>query len=110
MKLLVTGGAGYVGSACLRQLLAQGHEVVAFDDLSKGHRGAVPAGRLIVGSIHDTERLTHALKQHGCEAVMHFAAATDVGESVKFPDHHYRNNVSGTLSLLEAMRAARVQR
>jgi len=110
MKVFVTGGAGYVGSACLRQLLAQGHDAVAFDNLSEGHRLAVPAGRLIEGDIRDTAALTRALKEHGSEAVMHFAAATYVGESVTNPDHHYGNNIGGTLSLLRAMREVGVQR
>jgi UDP-glucose 4-epimerase len=110
MRIFVTGGAGYVGSACLRLLLAEGHDAIAFDDLRKGHREAVPHDRLITGEIHDTAMLTRAMKEHGSEAVMHFAAATDVGESVTNPDYHYDNNVGGTLSLLRAMRAAGVQR
>jgi UDP-glucose 4-epimerase len=110
MKILLTGGAGYVGSACLRLLLAEGHDAIAFDNLHKGHREAVPAGRLIVGDIQDTAALARAMKAHGCEAVMHFAAATDVGESVGAPDYHYANNIGGTLSLLRAMREAGVRR
>ncbi len=110
MRIMVTGGAGYVGSACLRQLLAEGHDAIAFDNLYKGHQEAVPQGRLITGDIHDTTGLGRAMKEHGSEAVMHFAAATDVGESVTNPDYHYGNNVGGTLSLLRAMRAAGVQR
>jgi UDP-glucose-4-epimerase GalE len=110
MKVFVTGGAGYVGSACLRYLLAQGHDAVAFDNLVQGHRAAVPEGRLIVGDTTDTEAVTQALRKHGSDAVMHFAAATCVGESVDNPDYHYRNNIEGTRSLLSAMRAAGVQR
>jgi len=110
MRIFVTGGAGYVGSACLRLLLAEGHDAIAFDNLSKGHREAVPAARLIAGDIHDTPALIRAMKDHGSEAVMHFAAATDVGESVRNPDFHYDNNIGGTLSLLRAMREAGVQR
>ena len=110
MKVFVTGGAGYVGSACLRRLLAQGHDAVAFDNLSEGHRLAVPAGRLVEGDIRDTAALARAMKDHGAEAVMHFAAATYVGESVTNPDHHYGNNIGGTLSLLRAMREAGVKR
>lgn len=110
MKILVTGGAGYVGSACLRLLLAEGHDALAYDNLRKGHREAVPDGRLIVGDIHDTAALVRTLKEHGSEAVMHFAAATDVGESVEIPDYHYHNNIGGTLSLLRAMREAGVKR
>jgi UDP-glucose 4-epimerase len=110
MRVLVTGGAGYVGSACLRRLLAEGHDAIAFDNLSEGHRAAVPEGRLIEGSLADTAALTRVMKEHGSEAVMHFAAATYVGESVTNPDHHYSNNIGGTLSLLRAMREAGVQR
>ena len=110
MKVFVTGGAGYVGSACLRRLLAQGHDAVAFDNMSEGHRLAVPEGRLVEGDIRDTAALALAMKEHGAEAVMHFAAATYVGESVTDPDHHYGNNIGGTLSLLRAMRDADVQR
>lgn len=110
MRVFVTGGAGYVGSACVRRLLADGHDAVAFDNLSEGHRLAVPDGRLIEGDIRDTAAVAHAIRGHGADAVMHFAAATYVGESVTNPDHHYGNNVGGTLSLLRAMREAGVQR
>jgi UDP-glucose-4-epimerase GalE len=110
MKIFVTGGAGYVGSACLRGLLAKGHDAIAFDNLSEGYREAVPQGRLVEGDIADTAALAKAMKAHGSEAVMHFAAATYVGESVTNPDHHYSNNIGGTLSLLRAMREANVNR
>ena len=110
MKVLVTGGAGYVGSACLRYLLEHGHDAVAFDNLVQGHREAVPDGRLVVGDIADTNALAQALSDHGSEAVMHFAAATCVGESVEQPEYHYRNNIGGTRSLLNAMRQAGVKR
>lgn len=110
MKIFVTGGAGYVGSACLRHLLASGHDAMAFDNLCEGHREAVPGGRLIVGDIADTDTLAKALSDFGAEAVMHFAAATYVGESVTNPDYHYGNNIAGTLSLLRAMRKAGVDR
>ncbi len=110
MKLLVTGGAGYVGSACLRRLLAEGHDAVAYDNLAEGYEASVPKGRLIKGDIADTQALMQAMRDHGSEAVMHFAAATYVGESVTNPDHHYSNNIAGTLSLLRAMREVGIQR
>jgi UDP-glucose 4-epimerase len=110
MRVFVTGGAGYVGSACLRRLLAEGHDAVAFDNLCEGHKEAVPGGRLIVGDVRDTAALARAIKDHGSEAVMHFAAATYVGVSVEDPDYHYGNNIGGTLSLLRAMRGAGVRR
>jgi UDP-glucose 4-epimerase len=110
MRIFVTGGAGYVGSACLRHLLAAGHEAFAYDNLKEGHPQAVPEGRLIRGDILDTDATADAIRRTGAEAVMHFAAATYVGESVTNPEYHYRNNIAGTLSLLGAMRAAGVDR
>jgi len=110
MRIFVTGGAGYVGSACLRRLVAEGHDAVAFDNLCEGHEEAVPRGRLIVGDVRDSAALARAIKEHGSEAVMHFAAATYVGVSVHDPDYHYSNNIVGTLSLLRAMREAGVRR
>jgi UDP-glucose 4-epimerase len=109
-RILVTGGAGYVGSACLRHLLAHGFEAVAFDNLVQGHRESVPQGRLIVGDIGDAKSVAAALRQVNAGAVMHFAAATCVGESVEDPEYHYRNNIHGTLSLLNAMRETGVKR
>jgi len=110
MKILITGGAGYVGSACLRHVVAQGHQAVAYDNLVEGHPGAVGDAPLVVGDIADTDKLTRTLRELGADAVMHFAAATYVGESVTNPEYHYRNNVGGSLSLLNAMRAAGVKR
>jgi len=110
MRILVTGGAGYVGSACLRHVAAEGHEVMAYDNLVQGHAAAVDGHPLVVGDIAETDRLAATLRDFGAEAVMHFAAATYVGESVERPDYHYRTNVAGTLSLLEAMRAAGIGR
>ena len=78
MKALLTGGAGYVGSAVLRHLLRQGHDVIAYDDLSTGNRQAVPEGLLVVGDILDRAMLRRVLRQHGIEAVMHFAAMASV--------------------------------
>jgi D-glycero-D-manno-heptose 1,7-bisphosphate phosphatase len=86
MKILITGGAGYVGSACLRHVASQGHEVVAYDNLKEGHSRAVGGCDLVVGDIADTDRLAQTLRDFGAEAVMHFAAATNVGESVTNPN------------------------
>lgn len=110
MKVLVTGGAGYVGSACLRYLLSQGHEAVVYDNLVQGHKESVPEGLLVVGDLAETEKLQKVMEDNSVEAVMHFAAATCVGESVEDPEYHYRNNIGGTLSLLNAMRGAEVKK
>ena len=110
MKMLLTGGAGYIGGACLRWLLERGHDPIAFDDLSEGNRAAVPEDRLVVGDILDTERLAEALRRHRAEAVLHFAALAIVPDSVRDPDNYYRVNVQGTKSVLDAMRAADVGR
>jgi UDP-glucose 4-epimerase len=110
MRLLITGGAGYVGSACLRHMAAHGHDVLAYDNLAQGHASSVGDHPLIEGDIADTEKLTKALRDFKADAVMHFAAATYVGESVENPDYHYGNNIGGSRSLLNAMRAAGVDR
>ena len=110
MNILLTGGAGYVGSACLRLLKGSGHRVVAFDNLVEGHSDAVDGADLVVGDIRDTPLLEKTLRDHEIEAVMHFAAATNVGESVVNPAYHYDNNIGGTLSLLNAMVAVGVKK
>ncbi len=110
MRILVVGGAGYVGSHCLRHLIANRNEVWVYDNLSQGHAVAVPEGRLIVGDLLDTDKLIETMKQHDIEVVMHFAAKALVGESVVRPDIYYRTNVTGTLSLLDAMVASGVKK
>ncbi len=111
MKVLVTGGAGYVGSVITAGLLAAGHDVTVYDDLSRGHRAAVaPGARLVVADIRDTGRLTEALTTGGCEAIVHMAALAEVAESVAFPQRYHDVNVSGTRSVLEAARDAGVTR
>lgn len=110
MKLLVTGGAGYVGSHAVRRLLQAGHEVWVYDNLYQGHRQAVPAGQLIEGDLLDQPKLEKALRDHQIEAVMHFAALALVGESVTNPAKYYLGNVIGSYHLLEAMRAVGVKR
>ncbi|MBH1935392.1 UDP-glucose 4-epimerase GalE [Streptomyces sp. AV19] len=105
-KCLVTGGAGYVGSVVAAHLLAAGHTVTVLDDLSTGHRDAVPEGaRFIEGRVQDAAR--HLDGSYG--AVLHFAASSQVGESVAHPEKYWRNNVGGTLDLLDAMRTAGVR-
>lgn len=110
MKMLLTGGAGYIGSACLRWLLKHGHDPIAFDNMSEGNAQAVPEGRLIRGDILDPEALTRAMKEHRVEAVMHFAALTSVPASLADPDSYWQTNVVGTKTVLDAMRAAGVDR
>lgn len=110
MRVLVTGGAGYIGSHTVRHLLEHGHEVSVFDNLSEGHAASVPENILIRGDLGDTARLDHLLLTLRIEAVVHFAAFAQVGESVKRPELYYRNNVMGTFSLLEAMGRAGVRR
>ncbi|MEW6635644.1 MAG: UDP-glucose 4-epimerase GalE [Actinomycetota bacterium] len=110
MRLLVTGGAGYIGSVVAHQLLEAGHEVVVFDDLSKGHEAAVPEGAaLSCGNLLDADAVEKALSG-GFDGVLHFAALSLVGESVEEPECYYRNNVCGTLNLLDAMRRRGVPR
>ncbi len=110
MKVLLCGGAGYVGSHAAKVLMREGHEVWVYDNLSEGHRAAVSAGRLIEGDLHDRSALERALREKQIEAVMHFAASCYVGVSVINPAEYYHNNVVGTLSLLEAMRSVGVKR
>jgi UDP-glucose 4-epimerase len=110
VKLLVTGGAGYIGSVVAHQLLQEGHETVVLDNFSKGYEKAVPEGtRFVKGDLLDAEGMRDALAE-GFDGVLHFAALSLVGESVEQPERYYRNNVCGTLNLLEAMREAEVPR
>ncbi|MEE2751572.1 MAG: UDP-glucose 4-epimerase GalE [Myxococcota bacterium] len=106
-QILVVGGAGYIGSHCVRDLLDQGAEVVVFDDLSTGHSEAVTC-ELVEGDIRDPNALDRAFAGHQFDAVMHFAAKSLVGESVHNPLHYFDVNVRGTITLLEAMRKAEV--
>jgi UDP-glucose 4-epimerase len=110
MKLLVTGGAGYIGSVVSRQLLDAGHEVVVLDSLERGHREAVaPGARLVEGDLRDRDAVHNVLSE-GFDGVLHFAALALVAESVSHPELYYHNNVVGTLNLLDAMRAAEIPR
>ena len=110
MKLLVTGGAGYIGSVVAAQLIDAGHEVVVLDDLSRGHAAAVPAGATHVDVALLDEHGLHDALADGFDGVLHFAALAVVAESVAHPDRYWRNNVVGTLNLLDAMRAHGVRR
>jgi UDP-glucose 4-epimerase len=110
MRLLVTGGAGYIGSIVSRQLLASGYEVVVFDNLERGHEGAVPPGAtLVVADLTDAEAV-RGLVSDGFDGVVHLAALALVGESVSHPERYYRTNVHGSFNLLEAMRESQVER
>ena len=103
MKLLITGGAGYVGSVCAAVLVEQGHDVTIIDNFSTGNREAVPeAARLIEGDVAD--KAADVLGEGGFEGVIHFAARSLVGESVEKPDEYWQHNVVTTLMLLNAMR------
>jgi len=107
--VLVTGGAGYIGSHAAKTLHRAGYRVVVFDNLVAGHRAAVKYGTLVTGDIGDLAAVRHALRAHEIFAVMHFAAFLDVGESVRNPAKYYRNNVVGALTVLEAMAAESVK-
>lgn len=109
MTILVTGGAGYIGSHCVRQLINAGHKVCVIDNLSRGHRAAVPAqASFFQLDLLETEELTDLMKSQRIEKVIHFAALAYVGESVAEPLPYYTNNTAGTISLLRAMRQSRV--
>ncbi|MEQ1886223.1 MAG: UDP-glucose 4-epimerase GalE [Bryobacteraceae bacterium] len=107
-KILVTGGAGYIGSITTRHLLHRGFDVLVVDDLSRGHRENVAAERLHVHRLQDTDAVARLLE--GVDAVVHFAAYIAVGESVREPELYYSNNVGGSVSLLEAMARTGVKR
>jgi UDP-glucose 4-epimerase len=111
MKVLVTGGAGYIGSVVTEELLNDGQEVVVYDSLYKGHREAVVAGaEFVQADLADAETLRKTLSSYGIEAVVHMAADSLVGESCAHPGKYYRNNVVNGLTLLEAMRQSQVSR
>jgi UDP-arabinose 4-epimerase len=108
--VLVTGGAGYIGSHTVKLLLQHGYRPVVFDNLCHGHRQAVVGGHFVEGTVHDTDQLEEVLRTYEIGAVIHFAAFTYVGESVRDPLIYYHNNVAGTVSLLQAMHATGVHR
>ena len=109
MKILVTGGAGYIGSHVVRALGDAGHELAVYDNLSTGHEWAILSGRLVRGDLADKRFVTEILNAFRPDAVIHFAASIQVEESVRTPLAYYRNNVINTLNLLEAMRETGVR-
>ena len=109
MKVLVTGGAGYIGSVVVEELLLAGHQVVVLDNLSRGNRQAVPPqAELVVGDLADRPLLDQLLRVAAINAVMHFAALIEAGESMKAPGQFFRNNTANALTLLEATLVAKV--
>lgn len=108
--ILVTGGAGYIGSHMAKMLKADGHKVIVFDNLGRGNADAALDAELVVGDIRDPSELAPVFEANNIDAVMHFAAFAYVGESVHHPDIYYRNNVGGTLSLIDTMRSYNVNR
>ena len=104
MKIFVTGGAGYIGSICVEEMLNRGHEVAVLDNLTEGHRAAVdPRATYYQADLSDREAVVRAIGEFGPEAVMHFAANALVGESMENPSKYFRNNVSNGVNLLDAM-------
>src|SRR5260370_38544684 len=111
MKILVVGGAGYIGSICTELLLDEGHEAAVFDNLGEGHRRAADSrAKFIQGDLADREKIQTALSSTRPDAVMHFAASALVGESMRDPSKYFRNNISNGLNLLDAMVATPVGR
>ncbi len=111
MHIFVNGGAGYIGSICVEEMLNAGHQITVFDNLSEGHRSAVdPRAAFVQGDLADLGQISHALKQAAPDAVMHFAAASLVPESMVNPSKYFRNNVANGINLLDAMVEAGVRR
>ncbi len=110
MRVLVCGGAGYIGSNMTAMLAAKGHEPIVFDNLSKGHKSAIRQAEFAEGKLADYEVLVETLRKYKIEAVMHFAAFIEVGESVQTPLKYYQNNLSNTQNLLSAMEVVGVEK
>lgn len=110
MAILITGGAGYIGSHTARELKDQGRDIVIYDNLSRGHRQAVKDMPLVVGDLADTELLARTIDEYHVDSVIHFAAESQVGESMADPQKYYINNVSGTLNLLKVMKEKNVNK
>jgi UDP-glucose 4-epimerase len=109
-SVLVTGGAGYIGSHTVRLLVEQGRSVVVLDTLESGHRAAVIGAPLVVGDIADADLVRSVCRDHGVTDVVHFAAYKNVGESMADPGRYWRNNVAGTVELVETLLASGVKR
>jgi UDP-glucose 4-epimerase len=110
MKILITGGAGYIGSHVVKALGLLGHDLVIYDNLSTGHRQAVTFGKLVVGDLADQEKLEHLFKSEGLEAILHFAGSIVVPESVTNPLKYYQNNTANSLSLLKLCEKYKVEK
>lgn len=111
MRILVTGGAGYIGGVVAQELIHEGHQVIVYDNLSHGHREAVhPRAEFVEADVADRDKLDDVLSRYSVDAVMHFAALIEAGESMKAPERYFRNNSANTLTLLEAMLARDVKR
>lgn len=110
MNVLVTGGAGYIGSHTVKMLKELGKNVIAYDNLSKGHQAAVKCDVFVKGDIFDSELLENTIKRYNIDSVVHFAAYSLVGESMEKPSMYYHNNVQGTLNLLDAMLKSNVKK
>jgi UDP-glucose 4-epimerase len=111
MRVLVTGGAGYIGSVIVEELIRSGHQAVVYDSLARGHLDAIhPQAKLVGGVVHDQETLLNALREHHIDAVIHMAAFIEVGESVSRPELYFHNNVTGSLAVTRAMIAAGVKK
>jgi UDP-glucose 4-epimerase len=111
VNVLVTGGAGYIGSIVVEQLIAEGHLAVVYDDLSRGHRAAVARESILIeGNLMERDKLIRACERHNVEAVIHLAASSQVGESIRNPHLYFTNNVSAGTALLDAMLSAGIKR
>jgi len=110
MSVLVVGGAGYIGSHTVKELVRAGRELIVYDDLRKGHREAIGDVAFVAGDLHDSQTLKEAILEYGVDGVIHFAAFIEVGESMTDPQKYYRNNVTGALNLLGVMRETGVKR
>lgn len=109
MNILVTGGAGYIGSHVVLELAKTKHQLVVYDNLQKGHRQSVLHGEFVLGDLNDQQKLRQVCHEHKIEAIIHFAADSLVGESMQDPGKYYRNNVGNAIGLLEVMRLEGIQ-